>query len=71
MEDKKYTRILSYDKGKLVAEHIYRTDNQSEAIAAFRKEYPEHCGCVVTASGYVPSENKEHYEVCCRCGVVH
>lgn len=69
----KYIRITSHLNGQLLAEHLYLTDSQVKAIERFRREYPEHKDCIVVAEDYDSEDqkNKEHFEICCRCGCVH
>ena len=69
----KYIRIKSYyPSGEFTnCEHLYLGDNQLEAIARFRKAYPEHKDCVVVAEDYDSEEHKDHFSVCARCGCVH
>lgn len=68
-----YTRVRSYEKGKMVAEWLYRTDNQVVALEKARRDYPEHERCILVAE-YVDSSDehwKEYVDVCRRCGVIY
>lgn len=69
-----HVRIKSYSNGQFTTcEHLYLGDNHVNALARFRKEYPEHKNCVLVAETYDSEEekNKEHFNVCLRCGCVH
>ena len=45
-----YVRIRSYKEGSFIAEHLYvKTGTQQDAIDRFKREYPEHNGCVLVA----------------------
>ena len=71
----KYVRLKSYfpDGNFTGCEHLVLTDSHVKALEWFRKEYPEHNGCIVIAEYYDSEDpkNKEHFEVCKRCGCVH
>ena len=70
-----YTRIRSYyPSGEFTGcEHLFHSSNHAEALAWFRKEYPEHKDCIVIAETYDSESNKnaEHFKACLRCGCVH
>lgn len=70
----KYVRIRSYYNGEFTScEHLYTGTNQVDAIARFRKEYPEHDNCILIAEAYDSEkpENKSHFAACVNCGCVH
>jgi len=69
-----YIRITSYYEGKLVAEHLYLTNNQVKAIDWFKKDYPAHVGkCIIVAESIDSDDTKwkEYVTVCHRCGVIN
>ena len=69
-----YIRIKSYLNGQFTnCEHLYLGNNQVKALERFRKEYPEHRNCILIAETYdsEAEKNKEHFNVCLRCGCVH
>lgn len=69
----KYVRIRSYSNDKLVADHAYGGDNQSIAIARFRREYPEHDNCILVADTIDDDdpEYKEWFRAARECGCAH
>lgn len=52
-----YTRIRSYHKGHLVAEHAYAGSDNEKAIERFYNEYPEHKNCTIKAD-LIDSDDK-------------
>lgn len=70
-----YIRIRSYyQNGEFTScEHLYFGNNQVKALERFRKEYPAHNDCILVAEAYDSDDpkNKEHFEICLRCGCVH
>ena len=69
----KYVRIQSRLNGVLLADHLYAGDNHVKAIEAFRKEYPEHEKCVITAKT-VDDEDpnlREYFSASRHCGTAH
>lgn len=68
-----YIRIRSYltDGTFTTCEHLYFGNNQSEALARFRSEYPEHDGCILVAENYNSEEHEAHFKACLNCGCVH
>lgn len=70
-----YTRIKSYyQDGRFTGcEHLYLGNDHVNALLRFRAEYPAHdsCICVAETIDSDAPENREYFEICCRCGCVH
>lgn len=69
-----YIRIRSYFHGEFTGcEHLYLGNSQVDALARFRREYPEHAECVLIAENYdsEAEKNKSHFIACLNCGCVH
>lgn len=70
-----YVRIKSYspDGTFTGCEHLYFGSNHVKALEWFRREYPEHKDCIVSAETIdsESAENREYFAVCKRCGCVH
>lgn len=69
----KYVRVRSYLDNKLIADHAYGGDNQSNALSRFRKEYPEHDKCILIAETIDDTDPKysEWFRVARNCDCVH
>ena len=69
----RYYRVRSYFVGGkwTGADHLYLCENSLKAIDAFRKEYPEHDRCIVTAEEFDKENNRDLYKVFVDCGCVH
>jgi len=70
-----HIRIRTYYPGGRFTgcEHLYKGDIQVDAIARFRKEYPEHSECIVIAEDYdcEDPKNAEHFRACKLADCVH
>lgn len=70
-----YVRLKSYfpDGQFTFCEHLYFGNNHVKALEWFRKEYPEHNKCIVSAETIDVDEpgNKEYFEACKGSGCVH
>lgn len=69
----KYFRVRSYyqDGEWTGADHIYICSLPTEAIEAFRKEYPEHDRCIITAEEFDRERNEAVYQAFRESGCVH
>lgn len=52
-----------------VAEHIYTTESQVEALNRFRKEYPEMHKCICIAQT-LEDADKDYMKACFKAGAI-
>ena len=69
----RYFRVRSYyqDGVWTGADHIYIAMLSSDAIEAFRKGYPEHRNCIITAEEFDREKNEDLFRVFREAGCVH
>ena len=64
-------KVQSYRNGEFTGtEQIYQNMNQAQALEAFRKEYPGHADCLLTAN-YCNNDSIEPEDItgtCVKCG---